>query len=177
MPNFLELIFAQLKRAGERVVLREIRGYTFTEITGKELLEEVQRGRGYVRKYGLLPGDRCALLGANSIRWVAVDLALMAEGVMVVPLYSRQAPAELVTMMKDCEPSLLVVGEASLGESIGRLWKERPHRVTMEEVLRSAPAREAVKEEPNPRPDGELTTIIYTSGTSGEAKGDVPLSG
>jgi long-chain acyl-CoA synthetase len=169
--NFIELIFAQLQRAADRVVLREIRGNLFTEITGKELLEEIQRGRSYLRKFGLVAGDRCVLLGANSIRWIAVDLALMAEGVIAVPLYSRQATGEQVTMMKDCEPSLLIIGEAHLGDGISVAWRERPHRVSTEEVLRSAPAREAIAGAPNPRHDDDLVTIIYTSGTSGEAKG------
>src|SRR6202163_3534233 len=171
MANFLELIFAQLQRAGQRVVLREIHGETFTTITGRELLAQVQRGRSYVRKFGLVPGDRCALLGANSIQWVAVDLALMAEGIIVAPLYSRQAGGELAGMMKDCSPSLLIVGDAELGAAIEREWPERPHRVLMEKVLRAAPAREPVTETPNARTDGDLVTIIYTSGTSGEPKG------
>jgi long-chain acyl-CoA synthetase len=171
MANFLESIFAQLQRADERVVLREIHGETFTTITGRELLAQVQRGRSYVRKFGLVPGDRCALLGANSIQWVAVDLALMAEGIIVVPLYSRQAAGELVSMMKDCSPSLLIVGDAELGTAIEREWPERPLRVLMEEVLRAAAAREPVTEAPNARTDGDLVTIIYTSGTSGEPKG------
>jgi len=38
-------------------------------------------------------------------------------------------------------------------------------------VLRIAPARDPVAEGPHPRLDNELVTIIYTSGTSGEAKG------
>src|ERR1700676_1022948 len=138
MTNFIELIFAQLKRADGRVVLREIHGETFASVTGQELLAQVQRGRNYVRKFGLVPGDRCALLGTNSIRWVAVDLALMAEGIVVAPLYSRQASAELVGMMKDCEPGLLIVGEAQLGEGIGRAWRKGPHRVLMEEMLGDA---------------------------------------
>jgi long-chain acyl-CoA synthetase len=171
MANFLELIFAQLQRADERVVLREIHGETFTGVTGRELLAQVQRGRSYVRKYGLVPGDRCALLGANSIHWVAVNLALMAEGIILVPLYSRQAAGELAGMMKDCSPSLLIVGDAELGVAIEREWPERPHRVLMEEVLRAAPAREPVTEQPNALADGDLVTIIYTSGTSGEPKG------
>jgi long-chain acyl-CoA synthetase len=171
MANFLESIFAQLQRADERVVLREIHGETFTSITGRELLAQVQRGRSYVRRFGLVPGDRCALLGANSIQWVAVDLALTAEGIIVVPLYVRQAPAELAGMMKDCSPSLLIVGDAELGAAIEREWPARPHRVLMEEVLRTAPAREPVTEAPNARTDSDLVTIIYTSGTSGEPKG------
>src|ERR1700720_4296422 len=171
MANFLEVIFAQLQRADERVVLREIHGETFTTITGRELLAQVQRGRSYIRKFGLVPGARCALLGANSIQWGAVDLALMAEGIIVVPLYSRQAAGELAGMMKDCSPSLLIVGDAELGGNIEREWPERPHRVLMEEVLRATPAREPVMEAPNARTDGDLATIIYTSGTSGEPKG------
>jgi long-chain acyl-CoA synthetase len=171
MANFLESILAQLRRADERVVLREIHGETFTTVTGRELLAQVQRGRSYIRKFGLMPGDRCALLGANSIQWTAVDLALMAEGIIVVPLYSRQAASELASMMKDCSPSLLIVGDAELGTAIERQWPARPHPVLMEEVLRAAPAREPVTEAPTARTDGDLVTIIYTSGTSGEPKG------
>ena len=37
-------------------------------------------------RWDLKKGDRCALLAPNSIRWVALDLALMAEGIIVVPL-------------------------------------------------------------------------------------------
>src|SRR6266849_2517060 len=94
MPNFLEDIFAQLKRADGRVVVREIRGEQFVSVTGRELLDQVQRVRAYLRRRGLKPGERCALLAPNSAHWAAFDLALMAEGIIVVPLYSRQARAE-----------------------------------------------------------------------------------
>ncbi len=60
MANFLESIFIHLKRSRDRVVLREIHGTNFTTVTGKELLAQVQRARGYIRRFGLLPGDRCA---------------------------------------------------------------------------------------------------------------------
>src|SRR5437762_1602896 len=108
MPNFLENIFAQLQRSSQRIVLREIHGEQFISVTGAELLAQVQRVRSYLRTSGLQPGDRCALLASNSIRWAAFDLALMAEGVIVVPLYSRQSPAELAAMMNDSRPRLLL---------------------------------------------------------------------
>ena len=93
-----------MQKAADRVVLREVRGDEFTSVTGRELLDQISRARAYLRQSGVQPGDRCALLGPNSIKWAAFDVALMAEGAIVVPLYSRQAPAELAEMMKDCSP-------------------------------------------------------------------------
>src|SRR5205809_4849708 len=116
MPNFLETIFAQLKRASGRVVLSEIHGDLFVSVTGRELLDQLQLVRSFLRRSGLQPGERCALLAPNSTRWAAFHLALMAEGVIVVPLYSRQAPVELAGMMKDCQPRLIFVNDAAFGE-------------------------------------------------------------
>src|SRR6266849_19669 len=171
MPNFLETILAQLKRADGRVVLREIRGDRFASVTGRELLDQVQLVRVFIRTSGVQPGDRCALLAANSIRWAAFHLALMAEGVIVVPLYSRQAPAELAGMMKDCQPRLIFVSDAALGESVAQSWPDAPRRVLFDEVLRQSWPQPPIPDAPNPRQDSDIVTIIYTSGTSGEPKG------
>ena len=171
MPTFLENIFAQLKRADARVVLREIRGEQFVSATGGELLEMVGQVRTFLRNSGLQPGDRCALLAPNSIQWVAFDLALIAEGVIVVPLYSRQAPGELADMMKDCQPRRLFVSDAGLGEAVAQAWREAPPRVLFDELLKENAPKAAFSEEPISRSDSDIVTIIYTSGTSGEPKG------
>jgi|SRR5580692_3605650 long-chain acyl-CoA synthetase len=171
MANFLENVFGELQRAADRVVLREVHGEEFVSVTGKELLELVGRARAYLRQAGLQAGERCALLAPNSIRWAAMDLALMAEGIVVVPLYARQAAAELVAMMKDCSPRLLLAGDAALGDSVAQAWPEGPARATFDEVLAKIPAGSGISAAPNPRNDDDLVTIIYTSGTSGEAKG------
>jgi long-chain acyl-CoA synthetase len=171
MPNFLETIFAQLKRADGRVVLREIRGDRFVSVTGRELLDQVQLVRTFIRTSGFQAGDRCALLGANSIRWTAFHLAIMAEGVIVVPLYSRQAPAELAGMMKDCQARLIFVSDAVLGESVAQAWPEAPRRVLFDEALRQSVAQTPLGDAPNSRAESDIVTIIYTSGTSGEPKG------
>jgi long-chain acyl-CoA synthetase len=171
MPNFLENTLAQLEQASGRVVVREIRGTEFVSVSGAELLDQVARVRAYLRGAGLQAGERCALLGPNSIRWAAIDLALMAEGLVVVPLYSRQAPTELAAMMKDCTPRLLIASDASTGESVAQVWSEAPPRATFDEVLQSAPSQKGIAGPPNLRQSEDLVTIIYTSGTSGEPKG------
>ena len=172
MPNFLENIFAQLQRSSDRVVLREIHGEKFVNATGAELLAHVQSVRSYLRSSGLQSGDRCALLAPNSVRWAAVDLALMAEGIIVVPLYSRQSPAELAAMMNDSQPRLLFVSDPALGAAAMQSWpreKTAPRVVTFDEVFGRESAQ--ASEPPRPRGDTDIVTIIYTSGTSGEAKG------
>jgi long-chain acyl-CoA synthetase len=171
MPNFLEDILAQLNRADGRVVLREIRGDHFVSVTGRELLDQVQLVRAFIRNAGVQPGDRCALLAPNSIRWAAFHLALMAEGVIVVPLYSRQSPAELAAMMKDCQPRLIFVSDTALGSGVAQAWPQAPRCVLFGEVLHESAPQPRLPDAPNARRDSDIVTIIYTSGTSGEPKG------
>lgn len=171
MPNFLEAIFGQLQIAADRVVLREVRGEDFVSVTGRELLERVQRARSFLRTRGIEPGDRCALLGANSISWIVCDLALMAEKAVVVPLYSRQAPSDLVGMLQDCGPRLLLVGEEGLGEAILQAWSDAPSIALFDDAIRGRSTIAKIEDIPAAREDSDLVTIIYTSGTSGEPKG------
>ena len=176
MSNFLENLFAQLHRGSVGIVLRETHGDQFHSVTGAQLLSQIQLARQALRRYNLPPGARCALLAPNSIRWIAIDIALMAEGLIVVPLYSRQAPAELVAVMQDCQPNLLIVGDKSLGEAIARPWPvgsaAQPPQATFEDLLPLAtPSGGITPTPPNTRRDSDLVTIVYTSGTSGEPKG------
>src|ERR1700720_3352555 len=132
---FIGEIFSQLRGAADTRILAEIREGQVSGVTGNELLELVRNARTFIASRGLQKGDRCGLLAANSIRWVAMDLALMAEGLIVVPLYSRQAPAELVAMMKDCTPSLICCGDAALRCGIAQVWTEGPPQVLFDDVF------------------------------------------
>lgn len=171
MPNFLEKIFSQLQTAANRVVLQEVHGQQFVGVTGAEFLEQVGRARAFLRERGVQAGDRCALLGPNSIKLAVVDLALIAEGAIVVPLYSRQAPNELAGMMKDCGARFLFVSDAALSEAVVQVWADAPTCILFDDAIATIAARKGVTGGPNPRTDEDILTIIYTSGTSGEPKG------
>jgi long-chain acyl-CoA synthetase len=167
---FVGEIFSQLRVAGDTRVLAEIRDGQITGVTGNELLEMVRKARTFIASKGLKKGDRCGLMAANSIRWIAADLALMAEGLIVVPLYSRQAPTDLIAMMKDSSPSLLCCGDAGLRDSITQNWPDAPPQCLFDEMFTGV---EGVQLERPQVSKDDPVVIIYTSGTSGEAKGVV----
>jgi long-chain acyl-CoA synthetase len=174
--NFLENILGRLAQSPERVVMEELRPAGNVPVTAGQLLEKVAAARAWFRSAGLRKGDRFALLAANSIAWTAVDLAATAEGIAVVPLYARQAPAELAAMLRDAQPRLLCCGDAALRDAVRAAWPaaagppEAPPVALLDEIL-AAPAATAGL--PAPLADADPVTIIYTSGTSGEAKGVV----
>jgi long-chain acyl-CoA synthetase len=200
--NFLENIFQRLAQDPDRAALREVRGGAFTTASAGELLRLIGAARVLLRARGLKPGDRCALLAHNSIRWVAMDLAILAEGLIAVPLYARQAPAELAGMMKDCSPTLLVCGDNALSDAIASVWPEAPPSATFDEIFSGvhveagdSPAHPLADKKGIVIPSGarpseagsaesrdlglvflkesDPVAIIYTSGTSGEPKGVV----
>jgi len=188
MPNFLENIFARLQASPHRVVLREVRSEVasdpFVSLTAAELLAWVEQVRASLRTFHIAPGERCGLIAANSIQWIAIDLALMAEGVIVVPLYHRQTAAELAGMLKDCQPRLVLTGDAETAAALSQAWPQIPPPVTLAQIFSGAAGSSSTDNPvgaetstapflspvPN-RLDSDLLTIIYTSGTSGEPKG------
>ncbi|HWZ81132.1 MAG TPA: AMP-binding protein [Terriglobales bacterium] len=167
--TFLEQIFASLAQNRDMVVLQELRDGRVVPVTAQQLMSQISQGRSYLRRLRLKKGDRCALLAHNSTQWVAMDLAIMAEGLTVVPLYARQAASELVAMMKDCSPALICCGDEILSDSIAQEWPEAPPHFSMSKVFTAS--RPPLSDESMAVADGDLVTIIYTSGTSGEAKG------
>jgi long-chain acyl-CoA synthetase len=175
--NFIQNILHRLNQTPDRPVLREARDGKFVTASCADLLAQIRAARTFIRRSGLKKGDRAGLLAPNSIRWAALDLALAAEGVIVVPLYSRQAPNELVNMLKDCGASLVFCGDETLRDGLAKNWPGmRPPLELFDDVF-STEASNGIEAEPVKLDDSDVITIIYTSGTSGEPKGVMLTTG
>ncbi len=179
--NFLENIFSRLQAASDRVVLAEAHVGGMTEsghaaaqktATGSELLTQIAAARVYLRAAGLAKGNRCALIAPNSIRWAALDLAILAEGLIAVPLYARHAPGELAAMLRDADPGLICCGEPALRDAILTAWPDGPRMALLDDIFASVPLSiEPVHGVPLALEPTDTIAILYTSGTSGEPKG------
>ena len=166
--TFLERIFAHLERLGSAPVLAEIRDGRSETVSAAELLSLVRRARTFLHARELNTADRCALIAPNSIHWAALDLAMMAEGMVVIPLYTRQAPTELVAMLQDAMPARIFCSDAALASQIQQLWPDAPHITLTDSIFTGETADLPPPFRGN---DSDAVTIIYTSGTSGEPKG------
>ena len=171
--TFLENIFARLERSARAAVLAEIRDGQIISASGGELLAIVASARAFLRARGLKPGDRCALWAPNSIRWVALDLAMIAEGIIAVPLDPRQVPAEISATISDCTPSLVCCSDSAMRAQIQMPGGAAPALALFSDIFA---AEHAFAEPPVHHADHDAVTIVYTSGTSGESKGVVLTS-
>lgn len=171
--SFVATMLERAKAAGRRPVLYEVHGADLVPTSGDVLLDGVARARGFLRSAGVRPGDRVALLGPNSSLWVSLDLAILAEGAIAVPLYARQAPEELAGMLRDAEPAALIAADAPLAAAVASAWPEHAPIARYDEVFACAPLVEA----PVALEAGATATLIYTSGTSGEPKGVMLTAG
>jgi long-chain acyl-CoA synthetase len=170
--NFLENIFSKLREAAGRVVLAEAQAGGDRTATGSDLLGQIAGARAFLRASGLAKGDRCALVAPNSIRWAALDLAIIAEGLIAVPMYARQAASELAAMLRDAGPGLICCGDTALRDAISAAWPDAPRFVLFDEIFSSAPpSASSAPPSPVALSPQDTVAILYTSGTSGEAKG------
>ncbi len=177
---------------GDRTALAEPGG---PRLSYRELGERVATVAAALTDCGLAPGDRVAVWGPNDHYWVLAALGALAAGGVLVPVSTRfTGPEALDVIGRSGARALFVVGdflgvdrlgallraagaEASRagtdGEPLGRLgqvvripadwaaFERRAEAVTAAEVRRRA---EAVR-------PGDVSDIMFTSGTTGRSKG------
>jgi long-chain acyl-CoA synthetase len=169
MSHFLECIFDNLETKPDRAAISEVHGTELRTSDGRALLELIARARAFVASAGVQPGDRVAVLAPNSARWVCADLAVLACGAIVVPLYDKQEPKELAVMLRSSQPTLLLAGSRELADTIAQAWPEHGRIATLDEVFEAEPSKAGL----HAIAPADPCAIIYTSGTSGEPKGVV----
>jgi long-chain acyl-CoA synthetase len=88
-----------------------------SEVGYAELLGLIAALNGRLRHHGVRPGDRVAILGLNSIEWVAAFLACLDAGAVAAPLNYRLSPRELEAQIALLQPRVVLADE-ELVESV-----------------------------------------------------------
>ena len=156
-------------------------GGAVRDITWGEVLDQSRRIAAYLKAQGIQPGDRVALLSKNTAHWIISDFAIWLVGGVSVPLYPTLAPATIRQILEHSGSRLLFVGKLDGWEHMKPGVPEGlacvSHPLAPDDACRSYPrwddlvaAHEPLPGEPVCEAD-QLSTIMYTSGTTGMPKG------
>ena len=148
-------------------------------MTVAEVAREIARWQAAFRREGFNPGDRIGLCVRNGVSWVAIDLAALGMGLVVVPLYVDDNADSVAWCVANAEARLLIVDNSRIAAGLARVTGfTLPPLVVLRpdegEAATSAAAflpaaGEAVVADDVPL--ATLATICFTSGTSGRPKG------
>ncbi|MFM8393151.1 MAG: class I adenylate-forming enzyme family protein [Acidobacteriota bacterium] len=139
-----------------------------SSLTFGEIDQRSDRVARMLQARGLVRGDRLGIFLANRVEFIDLLLACFKLGVIVVPINILYREREIGHIVSDAEPKVVVTNSES------RSWlPAEPPFIDVEEIRAAA-------EEPANGPqvrvglDGDApAAIVYTSGTTGRAKGAV----
>lgn len=180
-----DIFFAIVERGQERVMLvRE--GSRWTPMSAREFYRNVSGMARALKRWGLETGERLAILSENRPEWTIADFASLLLGVVVVPIYSTLTAQQTSYILSDSGAKVLVVSTAQQLEKVLSIKNQTAvERVLVMDSLNTAlaePLQRLMRQGPFHR-DAEierrareisakdLASIVYTSGTTGAAKG------
>ena len=190
-----DLPFHTMGRFPKPLLIGRCREGRIEEISSKEFFERVRDVSLGLTALGMRAGDRVALVSESRPEWVMSDLAVLAAGAVLVPIYPTLSAAQARYILQDSGAKVAIV---STKLQLDKIQEVRHQLPSLEAVVAiDAPgsqspsvltfaaleqrghermakewgaAREFRDVARAVRPD-DLATIIYTSGTTGEPKG------
>ena len=141
-----------------------------------DLLDETARVANALASLGVQPGDRVAAQVDKSVSAIALYLGTIRAGAVFLPLNTAYTASEVEYFISDAEPALLVcrpTAETSLrpiAASAGTQL-ETLDAVGNTDSWSKLVGASASEYKTIPRDQHDLAAILYTSGTTGRAKG------
>lgn len=168
----LNLMIESARRHGDKTLIVEL---TSDGTERRLTFDQVFAWRDQlVPMLGIKRGDRVAICMRNRAEWMVAFLAVMKQGGVAAVLNSRGSPEELVAMIGDVEPTVVLADtrRAALirkGGYEGRML-DLTKPFDPEEIARRQ--AEPVEDPGIANPD-DPCAILFTSGTTGRVKGAV----
>jgi long-chain acyl-CoA synthetase len=172
-----ELLKRHARGLGAKVAYRDAN----SSVTYAQLEERTARLAAHLADHGIDAGDTVAILLPNSTQWVEACLAIARAGVIGVPISYDATEPEIAYRLEDANCRAIVT-TAERGELVAKLKAGAPNLKTViatnrggtrgdalsYQALLTTPPKSAPRDVPLMH---EPAFILYTSGTTGRAKG------
>ncbi len=141
-----------------------------------ELLQKIKTKKKITRKQ-----NNIALMSGTRWEWSAIDIATVGNNDVLVPLYPNQTDSDLIYILENCRPAVLVVENKKSAEQVKRIQLKLSFKLEVL-IIEDMKVKTTNIKEKNvnaflknlslAKPEDTMT-IIYTSGTTGHPKGVV----
>lgn len=189
--NLVSLFLTRAAVKGEQPFLWAKREGAWQSISWGDAARQVAALAASLRRIGLQPGDRVALVSENRPEWLISDLAIMAAGCVTVPTYTTNTTRDHAHVLGNSGAAAVIVSNQKLARNLvpAVLTSSECHHIIGIEEIRSGQLPDwvsvhhwsdltkgeadvpALKREISKVQRGELACIIYTSGTGGAPRG------
>lgn len=164
--------------AGKKAVFHESGALTY-----RQVLDQVNGFAGSLERFGIVKGDKIALICPNGTEFMIAVYAASRLGAVAVPINTLLKNEEYRYILEDCGAKIVITGEkldrevrdlADTVSSVERMiWIDRSpamdeRHLLFKELLSAYPQESA--QECSFELD-EMAVIFYTSGTTGHPKG------
>ncbi|HVI04569.1 MAG TPA: AMP-dependent synthetase/ligase [Sphingomicrobium sp.] len=189
--NLVTLFFTRAGEKGEDPFLWTKSAGEWHSTSWAEAARKVAALAASLRRIGLEPGDRVALVSENRPEWLIADLAIMAAGCVTVPTYTTNTTRDHAHILGNSGARAVIVSSQKLARNLvpAVLTSAECHHVIGLEEIRvgqvpdwvnvhswstlteSQVDLDALKQEVSSVTREKLACIIYTSGTGGAPRG------
>jgi long-chain acyl-CoA synthetase len=189
--NLVSLFLARAVEKGDKPFLWAKHAGEWRSTSWAEAARQVAALAASLKRIGLEPGDRVALVSENRPEWLIADLAIMAAGCVTVPTYTTNTTRDHAHILGNSGARAVIVSNQKLAQPLvpAVLTSAECHHVIAMEPLRTGQAPEwvqchswgklvsgdadvaALRDEVASVRRDDLACIIYTSGTGGAPRG------
>ncbi|MCE2833264.1 MAG: AMP-binding protein, partial [Chitinophagaceae bacterium] len=166
------------KQQPNRIFLRQPLNGRWRTWTWAEAGQECRRVAAALAESNLEPGDHVAILSKNCAHWIMADIAIMMAGCVSIPIYPTLTSGTIRNILEHSDTRAIFVGKLDDYEEqrqgipssvirIGCSTYGTQEQNSWEEIQRKHTPLAQV----HTWKCDDTLTIVYTSGTTGRAKG------
>ena len=184
--NALTLIQNNIQLLGDKIAISFRENGVWKSLTWSEFGKELAQTANALKSIGVKKEDKVGIYSINSKDWVLIDLATQMIGGISVPIYATNSQEQTEFIIRQTEMKTVLVGELTQLNILREIKKNSEFQSV--QVISSVPIENPTEQEyyfPEWRKayediletiavsSSDVSTILYTSGTTGAPKGVV----
>ena len=189
--HIIRMFSNRVRKFGRREAIRyQTNTGEYQSLTWPELKTKVELLLSSLQSIGCKKGDNIGIFSPNRAEWLIADLAIMATGGVVVPMYATASGDQVGYIVRETSMRVIFVGniqQLNTVRSAPGVSSSLEHIVVFDELATNDPMiinykdfiqrgsangyNATLEKQEKYFDKNDLATIIYTSGTTGEPKG------